>query len=129
LKRLLSSSSSFHLRKYFSSRADGAVLQTLGIVAGEDELHRAEEPLVELRLLVGEVLADAVADGDAAVLQFDHADGDAVDVEHQIGPALVPALSVTSSAMAKSLAPGSRQSMRWTVSVATLPASSLTGTP
>jgi hypothetical protein len=43
--------------------ADGAVAQPLGIVAGEDELHRAEEPLVELGLLVGEV-ADAVADGD-----------------------------------------------------------------
>ena len=43
---------------------------------------------VELRLLVGEVLPDAVADGDAAVLQFQHADGDAVDIEHEVGPSL-----------------------------------------
>ena len=71
--------------------ADGAVLQPLGVVAREDELHRAEEPRVELRLLVGEVLPDAVADGDAAVLQLDHADGDAVDVEHEVGPPLVVA--------------------------------------
>ena len=47
---------------------------------------------VELRLLVGKVLADAVADGDAAVLQFQHADGDAVDVEHEVGPPLVVAV-------------------------------------
>ena len=72
-------------------RADGAVLQPLGVVAGEDELHGAEEPRVELGLLVGEVLADAVADGDAAVLQFQHPDGDAVDVEHEVGPPLVVA--------------------------------------
>ena len=29
---------------------------------------------------------------DAAVLQLQHADGDAVDVEHQVGPPLVVAL-------------------------------------
>jgi len=33
-------------------------------------------------------LADAVADADAAFLEFDHADGDAVDVQHKIGTAL-----------------------------------------
>ena len=49
------------LQEIFLLRADGAVLQALGVVAGEDELHRAEEPGVELRLLVGQVLADAVA--------------------------------------------------------------------
>ena len=47
---------------------------------------------VELRLLVGKALADAVADGDAAVLQFEHADGDAVDVEHEVRPPLVVAV-------------------------------------
>ena len=114
--------------KILLRRADRAVLQAFGVVAGEDELHRAEEPLVEFRLLVGEALADAVADGDAAVLQLDHADGDAVDIEHEIGPPLVIALSVTSSAMAKSFFSGWLQSMRWTVSV-TLPASIFTGTP
>ena len=72
-------------------RADRAVLQALGIVAGEDELHGAEEPRVELGLLVGKALADAVADGDAAVLQLQYADGDAVHVQHQVRPALVVA--------------------------------------
>ena len=79
------------LQEILLRRADGAVLQPLGVVAGEDELHGAEEPLVELRLLVGEVLADAVADGDAAVLQLQHADGDAVHIEHDVGPPLVVA--------------------------------------
>ena len=59
------------LQEILFRRADGAVLQALGVVAGEDELHRAEEPGVELRLLVGQVLADAVANADAAVLQLD----------------------------------------------------------
>jgi hypothetical protein len=48
--------------------------------------------LVEFRLLVGSVLADAVADGDAAVLQLDHAHGDAIYIQHQIGPPLVIAV-------------------------------------
>ena len=91
LKRVLSCSSSFHVRKYFSSVPIGAVLQAFGVVAREDELHGGEERLVELRLLVGEVLADAVANRHAAVLQLHHADGDAVDVEHDIGPTLVVA--------------------------------------
>ena len=70
-------------------RLDRAVLQSLGIVPGEEELHRAEEPLVEFRALVREALADAVADGNAAVLQFDHADGDAIEIEHEVRPPLV----------------------------------------
>ena len=37
-------------------------------------------------------LPDAVADGDAAVLQLQHADGDAIDVQHEVGPPLVVAL-------------------------------------
>jgi len=54
--------------------ANGAVLQAFGIVAGEDDLHRGEKPLVELLLLIGEELADAVADGGMAVLQLDLSD-------------------------------------------------------
>ena len=92
LKRLSSCFVLLPLQEILLRGADGAVSQALGIVAGEDELHRAEEPLVELGLLVGEVLADAVADADAAVLQLHHADGDAVDVEHEVGPPLVVAL-------------------------------------
>ena len=80
------------LQEILLRRADGAVLQALGVVAGEDELHGAEEPRVELRLLVGKALPDAVADGDAAVLQFEHADGDAVHIQHEVGPPLVVAV-------------------------------------
>ena len=79
------------LEEVFLRRADGAVLQAFGVVAGEDELHRGEEPGVGLRLLVGEALADAIAEADAAVLELQHADGDAVDVEHDVGPPLVVA--------------------------------------
>ncbi len=92
LKRLLSCFVLLPLQEVLLRRADGAVLQPLGVVAGEDELHGAEEPGVELRLLVGEALPDAVADGDAAVLQLQHADGDAVHVQHEVGPPLVVAL-------------------------------------
>ena len=77
------------LEEILLRRADSAVLQALGIIACKDELHGAEEPFVELRLLVGQVLADAVTDGHAAVLQLQHADGDAVDIEHDIRPTLV----------------------------------------
>ena len=129
LKRLLSASSSFHFRKYFSGVPIVPYCSPSRIVAGEDELHRAEEPGVEFRLLVGEVLADAVADGDAAVLQLQHADGDAVDVEHEVGPALVVALAASLPRRWRSRSfPACSQLMRWTVSV-TLPASIFTGTP
>jgi hypothetical protein len=78
------------LQEVLLRRADGAVLQPLGVVAREDELHRAEEPGIELWRLVRQVLPDAVADGRAAVLQLDHAHRNAVDVQHQIGSPLVP---------------------------------------
>ena len=70
---------------------DGAVAQSLGIVAGKDELHGAEEPFVELGPLVGDALADAVANGHGAVFQFQHPHGDAVDIEHNVGPPLAVA--------------------------------------
>jgi len=56
------------LQEVLLRRADGAYFQALGVVTGEDELHGREEPLVELRQLIGQVLADAVADAHAAVL-------------------------------------------------------------
>ena len=40
---------------------DGTVAQSLGVIAGADELHGAKEPFVELGPLVGDALADAVA--------------------------------------------------------------------
>ena len=72
--------------------ADRAIFQAFAVVPGKDELDGAEKPGVELRLLVGQVLADAIADADAAVFEFQHADGEAVDIQHQIGAALIPAM-------------------------------------
>ena len=116
-------------QEIFLGCPDCAVAQTFRIIAGKDDLHRAEEPRVENHLLIGKKLPDAVADRDVAVLQLDNADRDAVDVEHEVGPPLVGCrCSVTSSAMAKSLAPEFSQSITLTVSV-TLPASIFTGTP
>lgn len=68
------------LEEILFRRADGALLQILGIISGEDALHRAEEPFIELGLLVREVLPDAVANRHTAVLQLQHADGDAIHV-------------------------------------------------
>ena len=127
--RLLSASSSFHSRKYFSCGADRAVVQALGVVAGEDDLHGGEEPFVEFRLLVGEVLPDAVADAHAAVLQFDDADGDAVHISTMSGRRSWLALERHFFGDGEVVLRRARaQLMRWTVSV-TLPASIFTGTP
>ena len=40
--------------------------------------------------MIREQLADAIADGDVAVLQFDHANGDAVDIKHEVWPPFQP---------------------------------------
>ena len=66
-------------------------MEALGIVARENELDRAEKPLVKFGLLVGQALADAITDADAAVFQFQHAHGDAVDVKHDVRPPLMVA--------------------------------------
>ncbi len=66
-------------------------MQPFSIVAGKEELHGAEEPSVEFRLLVGNVLADTVADGDPAVLEFQHANSDAVHIQHEVGSPFVMA--------------------------------------
>ena len=65
-------------------RLDGAVAQALGVVARHDQLHRGEEGLDEDLLLVVEVLADALGHRDGGALQLQHAERDAVDVEHHI---------------------------------------------
>src|SRR5262249_26661337 len=70
---------------------DSAVSQPLRVVPREDELHCAEEPLIELRLLVGKALPDAFSDANAAVFQFDDADGDPVQVKNDIGASLLAA--------------------------------------
>ena len=53
----------------FFWREDRAVLQSLRVVPSEDDLHSAEETGVELRLLVGKQLADAVADAHRAAFE------------------------------------------------------------
>ncbi len=117
------------LQEVLLRRADGAVPQPLGVVAGEDELHGGEEPLVELRLLVREALADAVADARRGCSSAParrwrcHSHRARCRAAAHGCP-----LSVTSSAMAKSFCSGFCQLMSWTVSV-TLPASVFTGTP
>ena len=65
-------------------RLDGAVAQPLGVAARHDELHGRVERLDELFLLVVEILADALGDRDGGALEFQHADRDAVQVEHDI---------------------------------------------
>ena len=69
--------------------ADGAVLHPFGIVARHDQLHGAEEPCVELGLLVRQALPNAIANADPAVFEFQNANGDAVHVQHQIRPPLL----------------------------------------
>ena len=65
-------------------RLDRAVAQPLGVVARHDELHGREEGLDEDLLLVVEVLADALGHRDRGALQLQHAERDAVDVEHDV---------------------------------------------
>ena len=67
-------------------RLDQAVAQPLGFVAGHDELDRGEERPDELLLLVVEVLADALGHRHGRPLQFQHAQRDAVDVQHDVRP-------------------------------------------
>ena len=68
---------------------DHGVAQPFGVVAGHDELDRGEEGADEDLLLVVQVLADAFADRDDGALEFQHAQGDAVDVEHDVGALVV----------------------------------------
>ena len=51
-------------------------------------MNGGEKPAIELSRLVGEVLADALTNGDAAALEFQHPNRQAIDIEHQIGPPL-----------------------------------------
>ena len=73
-------------------RAGGAVAQPLRVAARQQELHGAEEALVEDLFLVGDELAHAVGQLHRAALELDHRDGEAVEIEHDVRPALVAAL-------------------------------------
>ena len=58
--------------------AGGAVTQSLGIAAREDELHRAEEADVKDLFLIDDQLANTGGHFHRAAFEFDHADGDTV---------------------------------------------------
>jgi hypothetical protein len=107
---------------------DRAILETLGIVPGQDQLHGGEEPLVKLGLLIRKTLTDTITDRDAAILKLQHTERDTVDVQDDIGTPLQIATKRDLLREPKSFLVGSSQLMRWTVSV-TLPASTFTGTP
>ena len=49
-------------------------------------MHRGEERLDELLLLAVEVLANALGHGHRRAFQLQDAQGDAIDVEHEVGP-------------------------------------------
>ena len=70
-------------------RPDRAVAQPLGVVARQQKLHGGVERTDELLPLRVEALADALGHGHRRALQLDDGEGDAVDVEHQVGPPLV----------------------------------------
>ena len=63
-----------------------AVAQPLGVVAGQQQLHGGEERADELLPLAVEILADAFGHRPRGALQFQHPQGDAVDVKHEVGP-------------------------------------------
>src|SRR5208337_539551 len=115
----------FPFEKILLGCANGAVLQPLRVVSCKYQLHGAEEPRIEFRLLIGKVLSNAVADRDAAVLKLDDADAIPFTYNTRSGRRSRFPFSVTSSAMAKSFSSGSCQLIRCTVSV-TLPASVFT---
>ena len=73
-------------------RFDDAVAQALGVIAGHDELDRSKEPTNEGALLVIEVLADALSHRHRGTLEFQHAQGDAVHIQHDVRALLVLAL-------------------------------------
>ena len=72
-------------------RLDHAVTQPLGFVSRHHELHGRKERPGELGLLAVEVLANALGDRHRGALQLQHAESDAVDVEHEVRTLGVPA--------------------------------------
>lgn len=67
-------------------RLDHSVPQTFGIVAGHHQLDRGEERADEVLLLVVQVLPDALGHRDRRPLEFQHTQGDAVDLQSQVRP-------------------------------------------
>ena len=67
-------------------RFDGGVAQPLAVVARHHQLQGREKRLNELLLLVVQVLADALGHRHGGAFQFQHAQRDAVEVDHHIRP-------------------------------------------
>ena len=65
-------------------RADGAVTELDTIVGGHGELYGGKERRNEVAL-VAEVLLDALLVVDQAAFQLDDSQGDAVDIDHDVG--------------------------------------------
>ena len=68
----------------FCLRLNGPVTQTLGIVAGHNELHRGIKPLVEQQFLIGDGLVYTFCHIGGAAFQFQHSHCNAVDVQNNI---------------------------------------------
>jgi len=64
--------------------ADGTVLHAFGVISCEDELHGGKERGIELRLLIGDALTDAIANRNTAVLQLKDSYRNPIDVQHNI---------------------------------------------
>ena len=79
----------FH--KKLLRRARGAVAQALAVAARQHQLHGAEEAQVEDGFLVGDELPNAIGRVHRTALQLHHHHGNAIHVQHDVGPTLVPA--------------------------------------
>lgn len=82
----------FPLNEELLGSAGGAVTKPLGIAARKNELHRTKKALVEDLFLIGDQLANAIGHFHRAAFEFNHADGDTVDVQNKIGPSFIAAL-------------------------------------
>ena len=67
-------------------RLDHAVAQPFGVIAGQQELNRCVERANKFFFLAVEVLPNALGHRHCRSLQLQHAQGDAIDVEHEVGP-------------------------------------------
>ncbi|MNR22227.1 hypothetical protein D3C85_1391690 [compost metagenome] len=76
------------LDKKLGAGSRGAVAQALRVTASEDQLHCTEETLVEDFLLVGDQLVYTIGHLYRTALELNHADGDTVEINHQIRAAL-----------------------------------------
>ena len=82
----------FPLDKKLFRCTGGAIAKPLRITAREHQLHGAEEALIEDRFLIGNKLAHPVSNLHRTALEFNYGNGDAVQIQHQIGAALMATL-------------------------------------